>query len=450
MTTAHKVLLIVATALVVAGVALAGTAFALAGGDFRNLSTDQRHWEQCFYEVPADQVAALSAIEASDSEEIRVEGYDGDTIRIEYWENERRGMFIDQQDGTLLVNGDAGANGASWGVFVFSFSSEDHATRVLVPKSFGGDISVYGTDEGASVAGFERLGDVTVSSRSGSATANSLRVGSLAIESDNGLVQGNLVTADGVVSARASNGDISLGSILADELWTRNDNGSTSLADATAATLMSVSSQNGSIDLLRVDAPSVEASSANGSVELALPGKESDYALDAAAENGTVYAPTFFTHDADRHVTVRTDNGSITVDFEGGDLDEESVVHHGEALDEVLGIQREHGWVQPEGLAEPADGESGTEAESSSDAKAGTGAHSGEAGAGASETGTSLVAPATPATPAAPAAPAAPASATVDPGTAEREQKPSDAEELRRASLENGFEALNAFIDWVL
>lgn len=45
-------------------------------------------------------------------------------------------------------------------------------------------------------------------------------------------------------------------------------------------------------------------------------------------------------------MTARTQNGSIAVDFEGGDLDEESVVYRGEALEEVLGIQQEHGWVE--------------------------------------------------------------------------------------------------------
>lgn len=95
MSTARKVLLIIATALVVAGITLAGTAFALAGGDLRNLSTDQRHWEQGAYEIPADQVAALSTISVSDSEDISIEGYEGDTIRIEYWENEQRGVLIE-------------------------------------------------------------------------------------------------------------------------------------------------------------------------------------------------------------------------------------------------------------------------------------------------------------------------------------------------------------------
>lgn len=334
MSTARKVLLIVATALVVAGVALAGTAFTLAGGDFRNLSTDQRHWEQSAFEVPADQAAALSAIEVGDDEGVRIEGYEGDTIRIEYWENERRSVQIDQQGSTLAITGESDAT-PTIGVFVFS--TEDHDTRVLVPKDFAGSITANGSGSDVSVARFACLGKVEIASESGAATANCIRAESLRIESDNGLVQANLVTVDGSLSAKATNGDAVLGSILADKIWVVNDNGFSSLADASAGELVSVSSQNGGIDLLRVDAPSIEAASANGDVSLTLPGTESDYALDASAENGAVYGPTFFKHDADRAVTVRTENSDVSIDFEGGDLDGESVVYRGEALDEVLG-----------------------------------------------------------------------------------------------------------------
>lgn len=133
---------------------------------------------------------------------------------------------------------------------------------------------------------------------------------------------------------------------LAGEVQARSENGFASLADTTANVQLGVATLNGDMSLLRVDAPSIEASSENGSIELTLPGAESDYALDAAAENGTVYGPAFFKSNADRNVTARTQNGSITVDVEGGDLDEESVVYRGEALEEVLGIQQEHGWVE--------------------------------------------------------------------------------------------------------
>ena len=69
MTTARKVLLIIATALVAAGVVIAGSAFALAGGDIRSLSTDQREWEMHTYEIPADEAALISSIEVSDDTE---------------------------------------------------------------------------------------------------------------------------------------------------------------------------------------------------------------------------------------------------------------------------------------------------------------------------------------------------------------------------------------------
>ena len=344
MSTTRKVLLIIATALVVAGVTLAGTAFALAGGDLRNLSTDQRHWEQGAYEIPADQVAALSTISVSDSEDISIEGYEGDTIRIEYWENEQRGVLIEQEGDGLIVSGSDGKHRTTFGV-LFSYP-EDHATRVLVPKDFDGDLEAFGVDgSDASVVRFEKLGTVTIDTESGIALANSFKAENLRLESDNGLVQGNLVTVDDTLSASASNGDVSLGSILAGKVQARSENGFVSLAETTANVQLGVATLNGDMGLLRVDAPSIEASSENGSIKLTLPGTESDYTLDAAAENGTVYGPTFFKSNADRNVTVRTQNGNVTVDFEGGDLGEESVVYRGEGLEEVLVIQREHGWA---------------------------------------------------------------------------------------------------------
>ena len=432
MSTARKVLLIAATALVVAGVALAGTAFALAGGDFRNLSTDQRHWEQCAYEISADQVALLSRISVSDSEDVHIEGYEGDTIRIEYWEHEQRGVLVERQGNELIVDGSDGGRSATFGV-LFSYP-EDHTTRVLVPKDFDGDLEAYGVDGGdASVARFEKLGAVTVDTESGMALANSFKAENLRLESDNGLVQGNLVTVNGTLSASASNGDVSLGSILADEVQARSENGFASLADTTANVQLGVATLNGDMGLLRVDAPSIEASSENGSIELTLPGTESDYALDAAAENGTVHGPTFFKSNAGRNVTARTQNGDVTVDFEGGDLSEESIVYRGEALEEVLGIQREHGWVEPEGIEDA------------------------EATAAPSSTAPSstAAAPSSPATPPSPGMPADPASSSA-PTTPDASSEPAGttASGQEPAAAPNGFDrSIGAFMapfDWVV
>ena len=64
MTTARKVLLIVATVLVVTGAIIAGSAFALAGGDMQNLSNDNRAWARQTQEIPVEDVAAITSIEA--------------------------------------------------------------------------------------------------------------------------------------------------------------------------------------------------------------------------------------------------------------------------------------------------------------------------------------------------------------------------------------------------
>ena len=141
MTTARKVLLIVATVLVVTGAIIAGSAFALAGGDMQNLSNDDRAWAKQTQEIPAEDVAAITSIEAhDDTEEVRIEGYDGDSIRIEYWEHQRRGVSISQDGGTLSVDSSTAA-----GPFIGILASqpEDHSTCVYVPHGFEGSIFAF-------------------------------------------------------------------------------------------------------------------------------------------------------------------------------------------------------------------------------------------------------------------------------------------------------------------
>lgn len=379
MTTARKVLLIIATALVAAGIVLAGTAFALAGFDFRNLSNDNRDWVRQTWELPAEKTAALSAIEVSDGQGIRVEGYDGDTVRIEYWEHQNRGVAILQDGSMLSVNGDVEGN-APIGILVANL--EDHTTLVQVPRDFAGSIGAYGTDGDASIANFEHLDEANAVSQNGAATANAVEARSVRVESDNGLVQANSVTADERLAAVAGNGDVTLDSVLADEVRASSENGSVSVASTTATALLNVQAKNGSANLFRIDAPLIEASSDNGDVELSLPGKEDDYRIDANAANGVVDNPALSQRAGAREVVARSVNGNIAISYDGANLEESSLVYRGEALTWALSTQDDSASGEDEAAAAEGIAEAAP------------------------------AAPTAPAAPADPAAPAAPASAT--------------------------------------
>lgn len=350
MTTARKVLLIVATALVVTGAIIAGSAFALAGGDMRNLSTDQREWKMHTYEIPADEAALISAIEASDdTEDVRIEGYDGDVIRIEYWDHQNRGVSITQEGGTLLV----GANTADPTVHIGFFVGydEEHALRISVPRDFAGSIFASADDARASVVGFENLGATVIESRNGIAVANTLHVESLRMESENGSLQCDIVTVDGTLQADAGNGTVSLDSVLADTVSASSGNGDISAAMVTARSTIQIGAKNGSADLYYTDAPETIATSENGDVMLALPGSQADYHVDASATNGFIEGLIGSASDASgvRAVTARTVNGNVDISYDLLDLDEPGRLYDGSALDRILDDRRSGaGQVHPD------------------------------------------------------------------------------------------------------
>ncbi len=338
MTTARKVLLIIATALVAAGVVIAGSAFALAGGDIRSLSTDQREWEMHTYEIPADEAALISSIEVSDdTEDVRIEGYDGDAIRIEYWDHQQRGVSITQEDGALLIGADTVDEIGLIGFFV-SYP-DDHALRISVPHDFAGSIFASADEGNASAVGFGNLGPTVIESRNGMAIANSLRAKTLRMESENGSLQCDIVTVDGTLQADAGNGDISLDSTLADIVAVSSGNGNVSAAGVTARTSIQVGTQNGSADLYYTDAPETIATSENGDVTLSLPGDQKDYRVQSSATNGFVEGLTGSASDdtATRTVTARTTNGNVEITYDLLDLDEPGRLYDGSALEQLIG-----------------------------------------------------------------------------------------------------------------
>ena len=441
MSTARKVLLIAATALVVAGIALAGTAFALAGGDLRNLSNDNRLWEHHIVEISAEDTAALTALMVSDTQDIRIEGYGGDTIRVEYWDHQQRGVDIAPDGTTLNVNASETQRLQLFGVLL-SYP-EDHATYVQVPQDFDGSIGVYGTDGDASVARFEHLDEVNICSQNGRAVANAFGARMVQVESENSLVQADIVTADEDVSATSVNGDVVLDSICADNVRAYSENGSVSASSITATTLVSAQASNGSVDLFRTDAPLTETASNNGDIALTLPGSDSDYRVDASAVNGVVENPALTPREGDRQVTARTVNGNIKVSYEGSDLKAGGRLYRGEALTWLLAqLSNDAGQVagsgeQLEGSAAPTEPAENADTVAASPSSAAPSAAASPANAAA---------PASPASPSAPAAPAEPNTPAESSSAAAQEQEPAAAPTI----FIRGFDAFMKFFNWVV
>lgn len=332
MKTAHKVLLIVATGLVAVGALLAGVSFALAGGDINNLSNEDRSWHKEHYTFNADEVSALSGIDAADIQGVRVEGYDGDQINIEYWENNDRNMSIENEDGVLTLRQNAGSQ--SQHLQLFAINATDHATVISVPEDFAGNLSIEGYNADVSVSRLSNLANLKLHSDCGHVVANTVCATEAQLVTENGYLQADILTIKGTLKFSAEAGNMVLDSIFADSLVAESGNGNTSIGRATAQTI-TTSSQSGNINLFGCDAKDMDVKSENGEVEVSLPGSESDYAVDLFARVGVINTG-FIPESGDRKVSVQTEAGNITVNYDAHNLNEQGVVYKGEALEEFF------------------------------------------------------------------------------------------------------------------
>lgn len=335
MTPSRKALLTCAGALIAAGAAISAVAFVLAGGDIANLSNERRDWRQETHEqLSAAEFANVTSIEVSDSETVRVEGYDGDVVVVECWINADRSVTVSLRGDRdrLVVEGSAPVPGTQLGLFV---SGRDHDTVVRVPKTFSGDVTASSTEGDAAVAGFEGLGDVSVLATNGTASLSTVGAASATVESENGYVHVDIANVEGDLAARSTNGAVRLNKIVAEGVRAESSNGDVTVNNCAAQGEIGASVDNGTVVLYRTDAPVTEADSSNGAVEVHLPGRESDYFIDASSQNGECRAPEG-SRDAEREVVARSRNGSVLVDLEGSDLGHEETLYHGEKLEPAL------------------------------------------------------------------------------------------------------------------
>lgn len=322
MKASRRILLITATALVVGGAAIMLCAFALAKGDMEQLTSDRRDWVYHTYELSDDEWAALASISCSDdNESIYVEGYDGDTLRVEYWEHQQRSVGVQQDGDSLLIFANTRNDPLTLGVSM-GFP-DDRATRVLVPRGFAGDLRVGSATGCVSVANIDGREPVSlhVYTENGPAILNHLKAEKAHVQSINGDVQCNTVDVEGDLIASSENGSIDFAGVLAGNMSAESGSGTVSIGASFAIDMLFAASRDGDVTIYGADAPAIDANADSGTIRLALPGDMDDYGIDAASENGYVSAPYSSSSDASREVTARTQDGDLFIEYEGGDLE---------------------------------------------------------------------------------------------------------------------------------
>ena len=259
MSSGKKTLLVIATILVIGGGAISFGAFAAAGFNFENLSTESRNWTSSTKTFAPETENPHTAIVLRDmGEDVRIEPTDGDAIEVTYWTNERKSFDVDDNGGTVTVEGSR--EPAIDIMMIGSF--EDHSTVLKVPRSYTGTLDIDLMGGNVDAADLDRLGSVT---------------------------------------AKTASGNISLSRLAADDIVTNAASGNVQVQRVQCAYL-SATTMSGNIEFSDVEATEI--------VKL-------DTASEASSVSGDVHSPAG-SATASRHVSARTMSGDVTLTFSGG------------------------------------------------------------------------------------------------------------------------------------
>ena len=294
MSSGKKTLLVIATILVIGGGAISFGAFAAAGFNFENLSTESRNWTSSTKTFAPEAESPHTAIVLRDmGEDVRIEPTDGDAIEVTYWTNERKSFDVGDNGGTVTVEG---SREPAIGIMMIG-SFEDHSTVLKVPRSYTGTLDIDLMGGNVDAADLDRLGSVTAKTASGNVQVQRVQCAYLSATTMSGNIEFSDVEATEIVKLDTTSGGQLLRGV------------STATLDA----------RMGSGDILAAGVAATDAKfdAASGSVNASFSGSDGEYAIEASSVSGDVHSPAG-SATASRHVRARTMSGDVTLTFSGG------------------------------------------------------------------------------------------------------------------------------------
>ena len=333
MSRSRKVVLVLATVLLVGGSALSLFAFAKAGFSLQNLSTT-RDWVSGTRTLPSEAEAPHTALVVHDGcQSIRLEPTDDDAFQVEYWTNERRSVSLTDQDGVLTIEG---TDEQRDGFVRFEFMSFQRGmTVVKVPRSFTGSILVETGVGDVEAAGFAGLSSVSLASSSGSVHATRIEAQDVSLSSNVGGIHAADVQA-ARVNASLESGSITMADVTATEtLTSRTSIGDQDLRQVSAP-ILDVRTSSGAVHAADVAGDDLVFETSVGDIEATVVGVESDYRVEAASSVGDVNVPQG-SADADRRVRAHASTGAVSIAFVAEGASDAGEVTGGDVADAAAG-----------------------------------------------------------------------------------------------------------------
>jgi DUF4097 and DUF4098 domain-containing protein YvlB len=283
----HKILLVVATVALLAGLLMVGAALGLARFDFAALSTSEPYQQEHYTLSQSDGV---DIVYEGVSHNLRVERSAESAIEVEYWSNDRQTYTFDTTTSTLRI-----VEKHRFSLLPFDSDFQDRTTTLRLPASFNGSLILSTASGTIRVSDLGTVNEMSLSTTSGDIEASDLRV-------------------KDALRASSSSGDISITGITTESASVHTTSGNSNLSDVTLKASLDVGTASGNIDFERLRVSHVELKSTSGDVKGSILGSSEDYTIDARSVSGSLSLPKGASQ-ADKSLAVKTSSGNVDISF---------------------------------------------------------------------------------------------------------------------------------------
>ena len=305
----RKICIIIGLVFLLAGSIVAMTGVALAGFDFRNLSTTPPY-QQVTARYDASEVTSLEIEDYS--RDVTISTWDQDTIEITYYENEEVTYDIKQDsNGKLSV---AYISKQEWYQMIgLNFSLQDCTLTICIPREMAGSIDVSTSSGNILATDISAKDSFSAESSSGNIALSNINADNLSASSTSGEIQIDGANITQECTANATSGDLSLQNISASICGFSATSGNIQLADVSTQENV-ITTTSGDIFFEGVQADHIVLEATSGNIVGTLNGNQEDYTIYSNTSSGDVHLPP--SYNGEKELIVSTTSGDIGIQFE--------------------------------------------------------------------------------------------------------------------------------------
>lgn len=308
-----KKAVIAASIMIVAGIIIVISAFAVNGFRWPNVTVNLAHMTSepvNYIKKTVDIKDKFSSIEIKSASDVdvAVKKASGDTSYVEYYDCENLTHHVDVSDGVLRITADDSRN-VAFNVSIGLYTGAWPSVTVYLAGTEYDDLKIVTSSGDIDMEYYLLVGNIDIEASSGDVTVNGANSDSLTIATRSGNIKIDSASSkDTRISANS--GDVSLGDVVTDNVDLKTSSGNITSGSIKAKRINGRAS-SGDVMIRDCDASEINIMTNSGDVSIGI-GSEMKYEYTTKTSSGDVNVPDSV-KGADGKCNIETSSGDIDV-----------------------------------------------------------------------------------------------------------------------------------------